>query len=442
MNADRVVQCLTVALGVCFLFVFHNVVFAQTHDFTGDDTRAIAQYPSKQSVNQKHAGIGLTKAAAAPIIVDHACTDLTIIPQNWIQTAKANLHIAYGHTSHGSQLTDGMTFLVEFINNGGLGLSYPNNFFAWNDGGEGGALDLHDDAMGGDVGYYPDWVNNTHNYLGTPDPSTGRGTLHPNVNVIIWSWCGQVSGYTEQEMIDKYLTPMSALETEYPGIQFVYMTGHLDGTGSAGNLNVRNNQIRDYCRQNNKILYDFSDIESYDPDGQTHYMPLMCNDNCDYDSDGNGTRDRNWATDWQNSHTQNVDWYDRDDGNDFAHTQPLNANRKAYAAWWLWARLAGWNGGLGTTYSVSGSVTLNGVGLANVVMKGFPDSAVKTDANGYYSSIVNEGWSGTVRPVLRGYVFTPTHRIYNNVTTDQSNQHYSAKVRKPLSFLPLLLFDH
>jgi hypothetical protein len=26
-----------------------------------------------------------------------------------------------------------------------------------------------------------------------------------------------------------------------------------------------------------------------------------------------------------------------------SHSQPLNANQKAYAAWWLWARLAGWD---------------------------------------------------------------------------------------------------
>ncbi len=29
---------------------------------------------------------------------------------------------------------------------------------------------------------------------------------------------------------------------------------------------------------------------------------------------------------------------------DGQRTEPLNANRKAYAAWWLFARLAGWSG--------------------------------------------------------------------------------------------------
>jgi hypothetical protein len=271
--------------------------------------------------------VGISNA----FIVDHACTDLRQIPQSAIEQAKASLHIAYGHTSHGSQITDGMSGLVAFANNGGLGLSLPANIFAWNNGGTNGALDLHDYAMGGDVGYYPDWVNNTTAYLNNP--------ANADVNVIIWSWCGQASGYTQQQMIDYYLAPMTQLELDYPNVKFVYMTGHLDGTGQTGNLNLRNQQIRDYCIANNKTLYDFTDIESYDPDGLVNYMPLLCNDNCDYDSDNDGTRDKNWATIWQNSHTLNVDWYSCS----AAHSQSLNGNRKAYAAWWLWARLGGWN---------------------------------------------------------------------------------------------------
>jgi hypothetical protein len=66
---------------------------------------------------------------AEGLIIDHTCTDILQIPQSAIEEAKTNLHIGYGHTSHGSQLTTGMTGLVGFVNNGGLGLSLPPNFF-------------------------------------------------------------------------------------------------------------------------------------------------------------------------------------------------------------------------------------------------------------------------------------------------------------------------
>ena len=278
-----------------------------------------------------------TVLADAPIIVDHDCTDLNKIPNSAIEQAKTSLHIAYGHTSHGSQLTTGMNGLVGFINGGGLSLNLPENIFAWNNGGSDGALDLHDYAMGGDCGDYPNWVNYTIDYLGEPNPDTGTGTTNPDVNVIIWSWCGEVSGkYANGTLDDQYLTPMSQLEIGYPGVDFVYMTGHVDHWNDANNK-AANQMIRDYCYANYKILYDFADIDSHDPDGTFYEFP---SDNCDYYASAAGAKLGNWATAWQGSHTEGVDWYNCSS----AHSQPLNANQKAYAAWWLWARLAGWDG--------------------------------------------------------------------------------------------------
>jgi hypothetical protein len=255
------------------------------------------------------------------LIIDHNCTHLNNIPFEWIDSAKLKLHIAYQHTSHGSQLVSGMNGLY----------NWKGEQYAFNNGGNNNALDLHDYAMSGDLGN-PDrisWANETYEYLNNPANS--------DVNVIIWSWCGQVSSATP-ENIQTYLDLMTSLENSFPQVKFIYMTGHLDGSGVDGNLHQRNEQIRNYCRDNNKILYDFADIESYDPDGN-FYLDRGANDNCDYDSDNNGSRDKNWAEDWQNSHTENVDWYSCS----AAHSKALNGNLKAYAAWWLWASLAGWN---------------------------------------------------------------------------------------------------
>jgi hypothetical protein len=253
------------------------------------------------------------------MIIDHNCTKLSSVPAEYIATAKQTLHIAYGHTSHGSQLTDGMTGLV----------SFKGSTYSWNNGGANGALDLHDYAMSGDLGN-PDrtsWADRTRTYLNS----------NTDVNVIIWSWCGQVSSATEAD-INTYLNLMADLESDYPDVKFIYMTGHLDGTGLTGNLHLRNEQIRKYCKDNERILFDFADIECYNPDG-TYFGDKKPNDACAYDTNGDGTLNGNWAVEWQSSHTQGVDWYSCSS----AHSEPLNANQKAYAAWWLWARLAGWD---------------------------------------------------------------------------------------------------
>jgi len=258
------------------------------------------------------------------IIVNHTSIDINAIPSTWIDQAKQKLHIAYGHTSHGSQLTTGMAGLV----------TWKGTQYAFNSGGTGGALDLRDfNGNFGGLGIAND--------LGNPDRTAWESATrtylaqNPTINVIIWSWCGQVDG--TQADIQLYLDLMNGLERDYPGVTFVYMTGHTDGAPLTGNVPTRNKQIRDYCLANDKILYDFADIESYDPDGD-YFGDKLVNDACDYDSNGDGIRDSNWAIIWQNAHPG--EWYDCAS----AHSQPLNANLKAHAAWHLWARLAGWDG--------------------------------------------------------------------------------------------------
>ncbi|MHA1745596.1 MAG: hypothetical protein ACTSWW_06325 [Promethearchaeota archaeon] len=264
---------------------------------------------------------------AAPIIADH--TTISWIMQDLISDEDVNqtkdtLHIAYGHTSHGSQITTGMLGLPAFKEgNGGA-----ENLYDWNEGGTNDALDLDDYFVSGDLGGAGDtaWAVSTRNYLDNP--------IYSDVNVVMWSWCGGVSENTE-DGINIYLSAMDSLENDYPNVYFIYMTGHADGTGVTGNLHIRNQQIREYCVTNYKILFDFYDIECHNPDGD-YFGDKAVTDNCDYDDDGDGSRESNWATEWQDSHTENEDWYDCEP----AHSQALNGNVKAFAAWWLFVSIS------------------------------------------------------------------------------------------------------
>jgi hypothetical protein len=205
--------------------------------------------------------------------------------------------------------------------------------FVWNDGPQEGYLDLDDYAMNGDVGYYPQWVDNTRSYLGNPEPATGRGTSHSDVNVIIWSWCGQVdSKYASGTLDSHYLTPMSQLEEEYPGISFVYMTGHVDHWDDANNK-AANQMIRDFVKRTIKCFMILQILKAMILMGNYYEFP---HDNCNYYS-ADGTLSGNWCTEWQNSHVEDVDWW----ASGAAHSHHINGNLKGYAAWWLWARLGG-----------------------------------------------------------------------------------------------------
>jgi len=75
------------------------------------------------------------------------------------------------------------------------------------------------------------------------------------------------------------------------------------------------------------------------------------------------------------------------------------------------------------TFTISGTAGMDGV-----EMKGLPGTAVFTDVSGYYSTSIDYGWSGTVTPVKAGWTFEPATMNYTKLTSERSNQDYSAKV--------------
>ncbi|HUV31923.1 MAG TPA: hypothetical protein VMY05_12670 [Acidobacteriota bacterium] len=243
------------------------------------------------------------------IIADHSAVgEFGIIPGSVIATIGSNYHVYYLHTSHGSQIMTGLVMLHD--ENG----SYDKPDF----------YERADDlGLTGDTS----WAPYTRTYL----------DANPDCDVAMFSWCAGVSDNTE-EGIDIYLNKMAELEADYPAVRFVYMTGHLDSTGLEGNLYARNNQIRNFCTTNDKVLYDFADIESYDPDG--NFYPVES----DYCA---------WCYDWCATHTC--------PGCDIcAHSHCFNCYLKGKAWWWMMARLTGWSSEtpccLGLTGNIDGDL--------------------------------------------------------------------------------------
>jgi len=287
-------------------------------------------------------------------IADHSVAKESVlrsIPKEYIDKARTTLHIAYQHTSHGTHVSRGLFGLPDYKNGDDALFGITNN------DPEAGKLDFHDyaissyaapgesasDLSANETGF----IQATRNFL--DDES------NDDINVIMWSWCN-IAGH---DVATNYLPGMDALLSEYGEggskigsgagkrqhpVTFIFMTGHANTGSNAGDGNPKNQAelIIDHCLKNAYYCLDYYSIDTYD-----------MGDNYWEDTGDNGNSDLyggNFYIDWQNAHELGTDWYENrsspgGSASFGAHnSQHITANRKAFAMWWIMARIAGWDG--------------------------------------------------------------------------------------------------
>lgn len=244
-------------------------------------------------------------------IFDHRHIYPENIPVEYIDSVKQNCRLQWVGQSHGHQITTGIK-LAELDNpllDATVDICLP----------ETGPFRVMD-------GFVPDWTpcgcisnwGGPSNYWLPPDGpiATDKAMNCHDINVSGWTWCTEL--YSSTYDLQAYFNQMQIFEDTYPWVQFIYSTATTEYDGEEGyNRWNNNNLIRQHCLDNDKILFDFADIECW-YEGEFSYYIYTTGDTIP---------------------TRHSAYPDED----YHHTNYLNCANKGRVIWSMMAYLQGWN---------------------------------------------------------------------------------------------------